>query len=136
MTTSLGLTLFADVPVVELAQQTRRGLIICASPAVGAAVTAAAIPATSHSGLADLWAECVAEWDRLGSVPGRGNVEPEGLARFEVLELAVLTGPIRSKADAIAKLKAAGTTFETGRRDDDLDAEAYSEALAWLEANA
>jgi hypothetical protein len=71
--------------------------------------------------------------------------EPAGLPEAEqdplydrmyALENAVMVGPIASKADAMAKLRAsAGLTFERGDRLDKGDEPAFWQAVAWLEAN-
>jgi hypothetical protein len=56
------------------------------------------------------------------------------LVELTALEEAALHGPIHTPRDALAKLKAAGLTFERGDRLDGADRPAYLEAVAWLDA--
>jgi len=63
--------------------------------------------------------------------------EPEASRQFHrltTMEDAVRRGSIRSGADALAKLKAAGLSFERGLRTDDTDGPAFADAVHWLEA--
>jgi hypothetical protein len=85
--------------------------------------------------IADLWteAEQIDRWIDEGRYTAAG-----GATVFEqssCLVLEVLKGLITSKADAIAKLKAAGLSFARGHRCDELEGPAHVEAIRWLEAN-
>lgn len=52
--------------------------------------------------------------------------------RLFALTTYVLRGPIRSKADAIAKLRAVGTSLERGMRGDGSEAISQQDAISWL----
>lgn len=51
------------------------------------------------------------------------------------LETAILTGPIRSHDDAIAKLRAIAFALAGGGRTDNADADALQQTIHWLEAH-
>ena len=51
------------------------------------------------------------------------------------LEIDVLTAPILSLDDAVAKLKAVGLAFIEGERTDGADADALNQTIRWLEAH-
>ena len=95
------------------------------------AATAAPASVPSDS-IAAMWAEAEAEMYRVGNM---NNAPAGALDRFQELEMAVLSGPIRTKADMLAKLKACAVAFDFDGDVTDYRA-AYVAALAWLEANA
>ena len=60
------------------------------------------------------------------------TVAEDGYQRMVALEEAVLAGPIKSRADALAKLKVAKLWFDRGGKADGEDERAWAEAVAWL----
>ena len=100
-----------------------------------------ATQAAALGGIAEMWAEAEALIGRLeAEVASLSDGEDDArldapYGRAFALEGAVLVGPIRGRADAIAKLKAVNLTFERGTRLDKMDHPALSDAIRWLEAH-
>lgn len=88
--------------------------------------------------ISETWAKAATLKARLdASGGGRTGAEIDAAyAPVEAMERAVLIGQINTRADAIAKLKFAGMSFEMGNRGDGMDAVAFAEAVAWLDNNA
>jgi hypothetical protein len=78
-----------------------------------------------------------AQWRELGRLAAAARaigVEDEPIfERFIALETAILTGPIRSRADALAKLRAVALCIAAGGRTDNADALALDATILWLE---
>lgn len=79
-------------------------------------------------------------WTRYEKMRDDINANLSAAPKAEIDELCamgdlVFTGPIRTRADALAKIKAAMEGFEAGWRLDRKDAAAIADAVMWLERN-
>jgi hypothetical protein len=92
--------------------------------------TALEIP--SVSSVAAHWACFNATKAELESRPDAPEEEWDVLDQIEKL---VLCGPIQTKADAIAKLRAAERSVRIGERYDGADWQAIADVTHWLEAH-
>ncbi len=112
-------------------ETTRRTLF---AGAAGLAVVAAAAPAlAAERPIADLWREAV----EIRTYLDRDALADDDVAMSRMFELenATLLGPIRTRADALAKLKCSGLALERGERLDGKDEPAFKEAVLWLETH-
>ena len=109
--------------------QTTRRTLFSGAAALSAVAVMPPLPGRSIS---DMWSECAAFHAK---VAARIEFPEEAFEALFALEDAVIRGPIRSRADAYAKLRCAALAFERGERADDLDAPAFEEAMRWLEAH-
>lgn len=107
---------------------TRRTLFAGAA----AVATVAAMPPLPGRSIADIWSECAAFH---AQVAARAEFPEEAFEALFALEEAVIKGPIKSRADAYAKLRCAGLCFERGERYDDMDKRGFDEAVRYLEAH-
>ena len=90
----------------------------------------AATGAEDAAGLAAQWREL----GRLAEAAGAFGVEDDPiLDRVIALETAILTGPIRSQDDALAKLRAVALCLAAGGRTDNADVRALDATILWLE---
>ncbi len=133
---------------MNTAQTTRRNML-AATAGTALAITALATTALATvgaqsfaaGGIAEIWAKAKAMVAHLDATAGSrsesaGDAEAEAAyARVFDMEEAVLVGPIRSRADAMAKLHAVGLSFVRGLRPDEEDVRGYEAAMAWLESN-
>jgi hypothetical protein len=85
--------------------------------------------------IARAWAEAVALCAELLADEGPDEREADW-DRYFALKKAALKGPITSRADAAAKLKAVHETIDAGSQTNEHDAAALAQAIAWLEADA
>jgi hypothetical protein len=77
-----------------------------------------------------------AQWRELGRLsPTAGAIREDDprVERVIALETAILTGPIRSQADALAKLRAVALCLSEGGRTDNADTAALDATISWLE---
>ena len=84
--------------------------------------------------VAQTWDEAASLLEWLASAPAAERT-PALYERLSALETVVLEEPIRSRGDAIAKLKAVQLSVVICPRDDELDVDAFAEAIAWLEVH-
>jgi hypothetical protein len=84
------------------------------------------------AGLAAMWNRS-REMARAGNDAGAGYSDWD---RMLDLEADVLTGPIRSLDDALAKLKAIELSFLEGERTDGADVTALRQTIRWLSTHA
>ena len=80
----------------------------------------------------------VGKWIRSRQIFQRGNHGKACQAEIDQafdLEVDVLTGPIQSVDDAVAKLKAIELAFVEGERTDGADATALRQTIQWLESS-
>ena len=89
--------------------------------------------------ISEHWTEAVALTAHLEAnpPPDDGSTAPGAAEWNGVFELegAVIHGPITSRADAIAKLKAVNLyVAERGRRTDDAEGQAIAAVIEWMEA--
>ena len=118
---------FAGVPIA-----TRRQLFLGAA----AATSLAAAPLLPARSIADIWREAVSLGIEVNAMAQPDAVLQEMARKVFDLEDQVVTGPIRTKADALAKLECVGVCFERGLRDaDHIEGPAHAEAIAWLRAH-
>jgi len=81
-----------------------------------------------EEGLASKWRRS-RQLTQIGN--GAGSAYPDW-PLVEDLELEVLTGPILSIRDAVAKLSAVALAFIDGPRGDEADAVALEQTIRWL----
>ena len=74
------------------------------------------------------------KWEQSRQMVRRGS--EADVERVMDLEVDVLTGPIHSLDDALAKLKAIELSFVEGERSDGADASALRQTIRWLRAQA
>jgi hypothetical protein len=81
--------------------------------------------------------DLAAKWGELQRLveAARGPDDDPWLDREIGLETAILSGPIRSQDDAIAKLRAIAFALAGGGRTDNADLDALAQTIRWLEAH-
>lgn len=108
---------------------TRRALF-----AGGAGLAALALPVAVAAGPGSL----EKAWREVEAINARALSETlaeDTWVRLFALEDHALTGPIATKGDLIARLRALSLSFERGPRLDGIEEDSIAEAVRWLEAS-
>lgn len=116
------------------ASATRRSLFTAGAATAAALALPVVAAANPSSDLANLWIQYPQALKADSEADEETDEGEETWSRIQHIERTVLAGPIRTAADAAAKLQAVQIMFEAGARTDGSAEIAVAQVIAWLQA--